>query len=569
MSARRASATPDTRRGAHSAARAALALALALTLALTLWPADDAAAQGTSYYHDMHFDPFQRQLYDPGRVRPHSTIRDHNLDELRPFFDPDSVIYLGVRKLARTRAKVINDFVNTDFLSWPWRGEKKPVYVALNPLFDLQLGLDANQKDNHRTWVNSRGLYVNGNLGRNFWFYVDLTENQAEWPAYFDNLCDSLHSIPGLGNYKGGHRVYDNDYDFETSDGYICWNIGPHVNFLVGKTRAFIGDGYRSLLLGDHTNSMPTFRLNLTFLRVKYTFMATQLRSTHYTTKKSNIGMSPKYSFTHFLDCNIGRRFTLGIFENVTQASWRNDGSHRGVDWEYLNPFVVFRPGEFNAGSPDKMIIGLTAKFIVQRWLTAYGQFLVNEFRVKELFAGTGFWSNKLGFQFGLRGTDIFKVPGLDFLGEFNYLRPYCYSQFENMGSYTHHALCLGHPLGANLVEGLGLVSYRRGRLQARVQVNAARYGDDFPGDSLSYGHNPEMPSFNRAHNYGVKMFQGVDTRLLYFDAEAAWVVNPRSLLNLAAGFRYRRRESDLCDEVSKHVWVALRWSLKGHYYDY
>lgn len=172
--------------------------------------------------------------------------------------------------------------------------------------------------------------------------------------------------------------------------------------------------------------------------------MATQLKERKQAVV--NNGYRSKYSFTHFLEWNMGRRYTLGIFENVTQASWRKNGDYRGVDWEYLNPFVIFRPGEFNAGSPDKMIVGLTSKFICTDWLTLYGQIMFNEFRLKELTAGTGYWSNKYAFQIGAKTFNIFRCDGLDFQAEYNQARPFCYSQYDALGCYTHLNQSMAHP---------------------------------------------------------------------------------------------------------------------------
>lgn len=523
-------------------------------------------AQGTSYYEDTQFDPFQRKLYFVGRQRPHTTIRSYDLDELRQFYNLDSLIYSGMEGSWKmnTRFKVFNDFFNDDFLSW--RKADSSVYVAINPMFDLSMGVDKNQTEAAKTWVNSRGFYINGNLGRNFWFYCDFSENQAVYADYYNNLTDSLKVVPGQSNYKKANR-YAEDYDFQVANGYISFNIGKYVNLLVGKTKTFVGDGYRSLLLGDASCAVPTFRLNLKILKAKYTMMVTQLRASE--TVISNDGQRTKYSFSHFLDWNMGRRVTLGVFENVTQCTWRKSGGYRGIDLEYLNPFIIFRPGEYNAGSPDKMLVGATGKVVCTNWLTVYGQIMFNEFRIKELFGGNDYWSNKYGFQFGIKTFDIFKVDGLDVQLEYNQIRPFCYSQYDAMGNYTHHKQSMAHPLGANLREGIGIVNYHHGRIAARMQVNVTQYGDDFPGDTISYGHNPNIASMKRNSQYGVKMQQGLKTDLRYFDLSAAYIINPRNMMNVTAGVRIRKRTSERTNEESKNFYVSLRWSLKSHYYDY
>lgn len=523
-----------------------------------------SAAQGTSIYEDTRFDPFQRQLYFVGRDRPHTASRAYDMDELKRFIDTDSIIYNGIKRLVNTRFKYVNSFFNDDFLAW--RTADTSVYVAINPMCDFSVGYDINDKDDKKTWENSRGFYINGHLGKKLWFYCDFTENQAQFADYYNNLSDSLKVIPGLTRWRKDKAV-STGYDYQTASGYLGFKVGEYVDFLVGKTKTFYGDGYRSLMLSDGSAAMPTFRMNLHILRAKYTMMVTQLRASGNTL--TNNGDKTKYSFTHFLDWNMGRRFTFGIFENVTQATWRKDGTHRGIDWEYLNPFVIFRPGEYNAGSPDKMIIGLNCKFICTNHLTLYGQLMFNEFRLSELLSSKGWYGNKYAFQVGIKSYDIFKINGLDFQFEYNHIRPFVYSQYDALGCYTHQKQSVGHPLGANLKEGLAIVNYRHGRFAARLQANVIAYGDDIPGDSVSYGHNPERRSTLRNSAYGIHMLQGLKTDVHYFDCSGSFIINPRNMMNLTAGVRIRKRSSDLTDEVSKNFYMALRWSIKSRYYDY
>lgn len=522
----------------------------------------NALAQGTSYYEDAQFDPFQRKLYFVGKDRPFTAFRAYDMDELRHFLNTDSLINRDIKRKVSTRFKIVNDFFNTDFLHW--QSQDSSVALAINPLFDIQLGFDQNETENKTTWVNSRGLYLDGHLGRKFWFYCDFSENQMVTPRYYDNLSDSLKVVPGMSNFKKDDKK---TFDFEQATGYVCFKAGPWIDFLIGKTKTFIGDGYRSLLLSDAAVAVPTFRMNIRILKAKYSVMATQLKERN--ARVSNNGFRSKYSFSHYLEWNMGRRVTLGAFENVTQASWRLTGESRGVDWEYLNPFIIFRPGEFNAGSPDKMIVGMTAKVVCTDHLTVYGQIMFNEFRLKELLSHRGYWSNKYAFQIGLKAFNLFRVDGLDFQGEYNQARPFCYSQYDAMGCYTHLNQSMAHPLGANFKEGVFIINYNKGRAAARLQMNLASYGDDYPNDTVNYGHNPALASNNRNAKYGVHTLQGLKTDVRYFDASASFLINPKSMMNIAMGFRARKRHSGLTDESSRHIYMALRWSIKSHYYDY
>lgn len=541
-----------------------------LTLLIVVASASLADAQGYSYYENSQFDPFQRQAYIVGDKHLHSSLRMYKLDELREYYNLDSLIYYGIRRPdvylnphEATDGKpvcrnVFKNLIHDDFLAWRYND----IYVAINPYCDFQVGKEKG--GDHTTYTNSRGFYVNGNLNKNFWFYMDFAENQARFPSYYEQIASDLVTVPGESNYKKESDYYD----YEVANGYIGFNIGKHVDFQIGKGKVFIGDGYRSLLLSDNAPAYPMFKFNVTFLNCKYMMMVTQLQ-THDAQRVSNNGFREKYSFTHYFDWNMWGRFSLGVFENVTMAAWRLTGESRSIDLEYLNPFIIFRPGEYNAGSPDKMIVGLNSKLVLARSFILHGQVMFNEFRIKELTAKTGYWSNKYGILAGIKSIDLFGAKGLDMQLEYSQARPFSYSQYDGLGCYTHHKQSLAHPLGANFKEFVGILNYRHKRLALHSQFNYAKYGDDIPGDTLSYGHNPNIPSKMRNAQYGVHTLQGNKTTLKYADFSATLLINPRNMMNFTMGVRTRKMNSQTDANNSTHMYFALRWSLKNHYYDY
>lgn len=528
-----------------------------------------AAAQGYSYYENSQFDPFQRQMYVVGNNKLHSSIRMYKLDELREYYDLDSLIYDGIARRDEyvhpreaengkpVCGNIFKNLIHDDFLAWRY----KEIYVAINPFCDFELGRDGDRN----TYTNSRGFYVNGNLGKNFWFYMDFSEVQARYDTYLENIIDKqFKSVPGQSNYKRESSYYD----FQNANGYIGFNVGKYVDFQLGRGKNFIGDGYRSLLLSDAAPTYPYFQFNVRFMNVRYMMMMSQLE-THDKQGTSNNGFRQKYSFTHYLDWNMFGRWSVGLFENVTQAAWRKTGESRNIDLEYVNPFVVFRPCEFNSGSPDKMIVGLNTKVILCNWLTLHGQLMLNEFRLKEMVSDKGYWSNKYAYLIGLKSTDFATAKGLDLQVEYSYARPFCYSQYDGMGSYTHHNQSLAHPLGANFRELVAIANYRYKRLLVKGQFNFAQYGDDIPNDTLSYGHNPVIASVKRNGQYGIKMLQGNKTTVKYGDFATTFLINPRTMMNFTAGVRLRKMDSDYDSKSTKNFYFALRWSLKNRYYDY
>src|SRR5690606_30976799 len=138
-------------------------------------------------------------------------------------------------------------------------------------------------------------------------------------------------------------------------------------------------------------------------------------------------------------------------------------------------------------GSPDKMHLGLNAKYKVLNNVAVYGQFLLGEFTAKEFFAGNGYIHNKWGAQLGLSGFNAFGVKNLNFLGEVNLVRPYTYSHYDPVSNYSHFSQPLAHPLGANFREFVGIANYSVNRFDISVQGNYSTYGLD-PDAETNYG---------------------------------------------------------------------------------
>lgn len=93
-----------------------------------------------------------------------------------------------------------------------------------------------------------------------------------------------------------------------------------------------------------------------------------------------------------------------------------------------------------------------------------YGQFILDEFKLKELTAGNGSASNKFGYQIGFKSYDFMKTKNLYMQMEYNRVRPYTYSHWTTLQNYGHYNQPLAHPLGANFAEFLTIIRYHRDR---------------------------------------------------------------------------------------------------------
>lgn len=521
-------------------------------------------AQTNSIYNDNGFDPIQRQLYKPGN-NLHSSVKPYRLDEINQFIATDSLIQRGLRKPSG-KLNILKRFIHDDLITWS--EPQGSIFIRVNPLFNFEIGKEISESKN--VWINTRGIMLEGSIGKNLSFYADFHENQGVFPGYLDEYIAYRKVVPGQGRVKD---FGTDGYDFSQSTGYLSYNAGKYFNLQVGFGKNFIGDGYRSLLLSDNTYSYPHFKMTTTFGKVKYLLLISQFqqldtlrRSEGYETVQR---FPAKYGAFHYLDWNIGKRISLGIFESVIWTAEDADG-YRGLDMNYLVPLIFYRPVEYGLGSPDNMTIGANLKVILWPDATFYGQVVLGEFKLDEILSGDKWWANKQGFQLGFKSYNFLGIDNLDFQAEYNQVRPYTYSHYFAASNYGHFNQELAHPLGANFREGLSVVRYRKGRWHLGIQGMYAMHGRDFD-DQISYGGDIYMDNQKRDRDrtYGNVIGQGLKTTIFNGSGEVSFLINPKNNMNLALGLRHRQFSNDRESGDNTLFYFTLRTSLRNFYYDF
>ncbi|WP_164714193.1 hypothetical protein [Chitinophaga rhizosphaerae] len=279
-------------------------------------------------------------------------------------------------------------------------------------------------------------------------------------------------------------------------------------------------------------------------------------------------GFNKKWGAFHFLDWNVSRKLTIGLFDAIVWGDVDTSGMKRGFDWSYANPIIFLRPAEYSVGSSDNATLGMNVKYKLLPKLTTYGQFFLDEFKFKEFFGNKGWWANKWGLQAGFRSFDLFKVPNLDLQGEFNMVRPYTYSFRNTLGNYAHYNQSLAHPQGANFKEALGILNYHYKRWNLRGQLTFTQFGADrTPKDNV--GQNIFKSYNDRNQEYNNKIGQGLKTNLFYGQGTVAFVLNPKYNLRLEASAALRNEKNDLRTNREFIFNFGLRSTFRQFYYDF
>lgn len=423
-----------------------------------------------------------------------------------------------------------------------WAGARNGRRTRWGPLLDAQggLGLDSIVRPLQR-------------LGAGAWFEQDIGERlnlhasgqiwQERLPAYLDSLARATRMSTGEGYaYRDGDAILHQDWSAHAS-----YDAGRYFNFTLGRGKNFFGEGYRSLFLSTEATGYPYLRITTSVWRARYVNLFTMMNDIR------GGGGDPsrfarKYASMHYLSLNASRRINLAVFEAIV---WSQGDSlyPRGFDVNYLNPVIFYRPVEYSVGSPDNALLGFALNVKAGYHTLFYSQVMLDEFLMKEVRAGDGWYANKQAVQLGVVAREAFRVPGLTLRGEWNMVRPFMYTHSDTRQNYAHYGQPLAHPYGSNFQEALGHAEWVRGRMRYVLRGSMAWLGSD---TTASWGNNifrpesdrPNLPNYGY-RNYNYRIGEAVQYTLFHGELRAGWLVDPATATRVEACWVSRARTLD------------------------
>lgn len=448
-------------------------------------------------------------------------------------------------------------------------------WFTVNPIFDLRAGKSSDSDAS--TFVNTRGIQVQGEIGKELSFTTTIFESQGRFAGYYNNYIESIAPsggnpaiIPGIGIAK---RFKDDAYDFPLAEANITYTPSKFINLQLGYGRNFIGDGYRSLLEGDGASPYPYFKINTNFWKIKYTNTYMWLKDVRPDVTVDGT-YATKFMANHYLSYNVTKRWNIGLFESVV---WSNQND-RGFDASFVNPIIFYRAVEFSSSSKSgNAVLGLTSKYKFSNQVQGYGQLLIDEFSVGDMTGGEKSWKNKLGYQLGAKYFDAFNIDNLLLQIEYNHVRPYVYSHSNPLTNYAHSNQSMGHQWGGNFKEFIAIARYFKGRWFADGKLTYGQRGLDFdtPENSFNYGGNIYRDyDIDRPYDSGVAVAQGNKTTILIADLQAGYLINPATNLKLFGSLIYRNFDPTVetaRDFKQSTTWfsIGFRADLFNWYMDY
>ena len=438
--------------------------------------------------------------------------------------------------------------------------------LRVNPLFNLTVG----NNEGNALYQNTRGIKLRGSIDKKIYFYSAIYENQREFLPHVNARINRWNHIPGQGFFKSFEsRALSSfqGWDFLNAQAYTGLKISPSVDLQLGYGNNFIGDGYRSLLLSDYSHNYFYLKLSTNVWKFHYQNLFTELSPI---SSADNVGdnlLPKKYMVAHYLDFKASPRFSIGIFESVVFS--RNNQ----FEWQYLNPVILYRSIEQFLDSPDNVLIGLNASYIPINGTKLYGQLLVDEFRTDQVFAGNGWWANKVAYQVGLKHFDLLGINTLDLQIEYNTARPFTYSHNvadangNVLTSFSHFNQALAHPLGANFSEFIVLMKYQpHPSLTIDGRFIRTSYGDDL---NNNIGFDFLLNNDSRLSEFGNFTGQGTPVDISLFEIGLTYELFSGYYIDLRYLHRNQSSAESIFNQTTNYTSFGLRANVFNKAIDY
>ena len=503
--------------------------------------------------------PFNRRIITARVARLDTSISISNVDK----FNMHSLMLNNIEWASGSR----KDFeskksIGKNFYKTPanlFEVHTKDFFLVVNPVIQYVLSKESN--NSQHLFLNTRGVTVRGRIADKIGFAAYVSDNQERDPLYVQAFANKFKALPGVGFHKPFKVA---GYDYFDARGYFTFNATKFIDITFGYDKNFIGNGYRSLLLSDFSNSALFLRLNTRIWKLNYQNLFMELNSSDI--RIGDVLLPKKYAALHHLDIAVTKWMNIGIFEGIIF------GRKDHFEFGYLNPVIFYRSIEQQNGSFDNSVAGLDAKANVAKKFQFYGQLLLDEFVLSEIKKNRGFWGNKFGMQIGAKYIDAFNIKNLDLQIEHNRVRPFTYSHGDSVANYTHYNQPLAHPLGANFKEMIGIARYQPAP-KWLAQIKLIRYTQGVDSNSTeSFGSNILLPNVfpYRLREFGFDIGSGQMAKATLASFLVSYELRENLFLEISALFRkYDLTTPPVSTQKTTVISAGVRWNIHRREFDF
>ncbi|MCB0762347.1 MAG: hypothetical protein KDC12_12545 [Flavobacteriales bacterium] len=433
----------------------------------------------------------------------------------------------------------------------------KESQLSINAYTGLTAGYQVMGQDGF-VGAASPGIQLSTHIKDKLWAEASYAYQYERLPNYLTRYADSLGVMPGVGYAVRDGANYASHY----YTGKVAWNIDKVFSVEVGRDKHFWGDGYRTLIVSHNAAPYPYAKINTQIWKVRYINLWTQMRDIHLVRDPQKA--PKKFVAMHGLSYNVTKWLNLSAYEMVIYQAV-DTLNNRGIEINYVNPIIFYRPVEFQQGSADNVILAFSMGIRANKKLKFYGQLLLDEFLLGQIKASTGWWGNKFGYQLGFKVFDMFK--GFNLQSEFNAVRPFTYTHGSVTQAYGHLNQGVAHPLGTNFMEWVLNIHYGNKKWTLDNTFIWANYGRD--PDDRNMGGNIFRSYASPFQDQGNTWAQGLKSALVWNELKFTYLIFEKLNLRAQASFIYRNESNQRANYTDGIIQIGFVSNLMPVYRDF
>lgn len=441
-------------------------------------------------------------------------------------------------------------------------------YCTIDPAMRFEGGKElSNDSLGENLFWNTRGIDINGTIGKKVGFGSSFYENQARFPQYQTAFIGNHGEfyprpngtyqqqngvVPGMGRTKPFKQT---GYDFAFATGYISFTPMRQLNIQMGHGQHFIGSGYRSLFLSDNSFNYPYLRFTSRLWKDKiqytnvYAGLLNLYRLPEFVTSEATY--EKKSGTFHYLSFNLHPKIQFGLFEGIVWERY-DTARMQPFNASMLAPVIFMNSAILGSNNQvHNNITGINVNVLPLKNTEFYAQIMLQDLN-----------TDRWGLQIGGKYFDVFRVKDLFLQVEYNKVAPKTYAAVNERRSYSHFNLPLAHPAGGGFDELAAILSYEYRKIFTRWQYHFySKKRDDDP-----------------AFNNGTSIFTPIDIPqnpnaedgyINFLKAEVGYRFNKTTRLEMYAGFLLREEVYPTTADRTTYVMVGLRTHLRNQYFDF
>ena len=347
---------------------------------------------------------------------------------------------------------------------------------------------------------------VRGLLNDAIAFYSDFSSTLIKGSDRSYTFGES--SQGGVINYNPSS---DNVYSLN-ANAYIV--IEPKwFRLQFGKDVINLGPGKHSnLFLSETAGAFDHLRLDVTFDRLKLTYLHGWLRSKPMAYNSSGDLSDRKYIVAHRLEFKVFPWLFLAGNESVIYGG-------RDMEIQYLNPIIPYHISEQYLGDKDNNTMSFDATAFLPGGFKTYAALYLDDFTsARNPFT---YWKQTWAVMAGIYLPEPFKVEDTDFRFEYTRIEPYVYAHKFPLINYSHFTSSLGSSIPPNSDDYFFEIRYRPLRkVFFGINYELLRHGE---GSIGRFGYEDGFVDAGNPGKQKKKFLQGINETKNIISLQFQW----------------------------------------------